>query len=112
VAADVDIEPGSLDIKGSTQPEIYDGTVRRMIAELTDPIKAATFWQNSLRLDGPIEIWEINGERYLYNGNHRWHAALEAGARIPIANIIIVVQGTSQILTWPLDRMTRVPGFK
>ena len=34
-------------------------------------------------LDGPIEIWEIGGERFLYNGNHRFHAAVLAGVEIP-----------------------------
>src|SRR3954466_4459309 len=43
----------------------------------------ARFWQDTLAKDGPIEVWEIHGERFLFNGNHRYQAAVAAGADIP-----------------------------
>jgi hypothetical protein len=102
------VDPTSLNIIGSTQPEFYDGIVHDMRQRLrTDP---SAFWKTSLNEDGPIEIWEIDRKRYLYNGNHRWHAAVEENATIPAENIRIVGKTGSQIPTWPLNQMHRLPG--
>ena len=42
---------------------------------------------------GPIEVWVIRGERYLFNGNHRFQAALQASVEIP-ADLIRIVEKT------------------
>ncbi len=104
------VDPMSLNIAGSTQIELFDGTIQAMRAQLRS--NAAAFWKNALSQDGPIEIWEINGQRYLYNGNNRWHAALEEGVTIPADSIRIIDKTGSQIPTWPLDQMVRLPGTK
>jgi hypothetical protein len=57
------IDPLSLNITGSTQPQLSAGTIAAMAQELQDSNRAAVFWQNSLKNDGPIEIWEIKGQR-------------------------------------------------
>jgi hypothetical protein len=104
------VSPQALNVKGGTQPEVFKGTVDAMVQELkTDPVK---FWQDALATDGPIEIWEINGERWLFNGNHRYQAAIQAGADIPAANIKIVDKTGSTIPTWRFDQMTWLPGLK
>lgn len=75
------MNPQALNIKGATQPELYRGTVDAMVQALrADP---ALFWQESFDKDGPVEVWEITGERFLYNGNHRYQAAVQAGVDIP-----------------------------
>ena len=93
-----DIDPTSLHIVGSTQPELFDGTIQAMRQQFrNDP---AAFWKQALSQDGPIEIWEINGQRYLSNGNHRWQAAaVEEGVTIPAENILIIDRTGSQIPT-------------
>jgi hypothetical protein len=73
---------------------------------------AAAFWKKSLAEDGPIQIWVINGKRYLYNGVHRWHAAMEEGVTIPPENIQVIDKTGSQIPTWLLDQMERLSGTK
>lgn len=100
----------ALNIRGATQLEIFQGTVDAMIRELTtDP---ARFWQETLAKDGPIEIWEINGERFLFNGNHRYQAAVQAGVDIPDFMIRITERTGSTILTFPLDKLVWLPGLK
>jgi hypothetical protein len=59
-----------------------------------------------------LEIWEINGERFLYNGNHRYHAAAQAGADIPPTAVRIVDRTGSTIPTFPLDQLDWLPGMK
>jgi hypothetical protein len=104
------VEPKALDIKGSTQPEIFRGTVDAMVQQLTThPLK---FWQDTLVNDGPLEIWVINGERYLYNGNHRFQAALLAGVEIPPDLIVLVDKTGSQIPTFLLEDLVWLSGFK
>jgi hypothetical protein len=104
------LTPQSLNLKGGTQPEIYKGTVDGIAqALLTDP---AGFWQNALVQDGPIEIWEINGERWLFNGNHRYQAAMKAGVEIPESQIKIVDMTGTAIPTWRFDQMTWLTGTK
>jgi hypothetical protein len=103
------IDPLSLNIIGSTQPQLSAGRIAAMVQELQDPNRAAAFWQNSLKNDGPIEIWEINGQRFLYNGNHRWHAAVAAGINIPAVSIRVVQRPGCTIPTWPLNSLTRIP---
>ena len=98
------MDPQSLNVKGGTQPELYHGTIDAMVRELkTNPAK---FWQDAIGRDGPIEIWEINGERWLFNGNHRYQAAVQAGVDIPSDQIVIVVKTGSSIPTWRFDQMT------
>lgn len=104
------MDTSTLNIKGSTQPEVFRATVDAMAKALA--ADAAKFWQESVSKDGPIEVWEINGERYLYNGNHRYHAAVQAGADIPEFAIVIVDRTGSSIPTFPLDQLTWLPGFK
>ncbi len=100
----------ALNIKGSTQPEVFRDTVDAMANAVA--ADAPKFWQESVSKDGPLEIWEINGERYLYNGNHRYHAAVQAGVEIPDAAILIVDRTGSSIPTYPLDQLDWLPGFK
>jgi len=69
---------------------------------------AAAFWKEAAK-DGPIEIWRINGQNYLANGNHRFFAAMEAGVDIPTEMIKIVEKTASDIPTFQLHNMTRVP---
>ncbi|HZT83678.1 MAG TPA: hypothetical protein VFA26_25840 [Gemmataceae bacterium] len=104
------MKPHALNIKGSTQPEIYRGTVDAMVQELQ--ADAAKFWQEALSKNGPIEVWEINGERFLYNGNHRYHAAVQAGVEIPDAMITIVDRSGSTIPKFPLTQLDWLPGVK
>ncbi len=102
--------PQSLNLKGSTQPEIYMGTVDAIAqVMLTNP---AQFWQDSLVQDGPIEIWEIHGERWLFNGNHRYQAAVQASVDIPESCITIVNRSGSAIPTWHFDQMIWLAGIK
>jgi hypothetical protein len=104
------VTPQALNIHGSTQPEVFRGTVEAMAQALSlDP---AMFWQESLDTDGPIEIWEINGERFLYNGNHRYHTAEQAGVDVPDWMIRIKDKTGSSIPTFPLDQLDWLPGFK
>jgi len=70
------------------------------------------FWRDSFLKDGPVEIWEINGERYLFNGNHRFHAAIQAGVEIPDDMIDFKNKTGSSILTFPLDQINWLPGFR
>jgi len=104
------VQPHSLNIKGSTQPEVFCATVDAMARALAgDPDR---FWQESLAKDGPIEIWEISGERFLFNGNHRYHAAVQAGVEIPSYMIRLVDRTGSNIPTFPLDQLTWLAGLK
>jgi hypothetical protein len=104
------MNPNALGIQGSTQPELFRGTVDAMAQQLkANPTR---FWQDALANDGPIEIWVINGERYLFNGNHRFHAAVQAGVDIPADGIRIVDKAGSQIPTFLLNALTWLPGVK
>ena len=81
-----------------------------MVRELTtDPAK---FWQDALATDGPLEIWEINGERWLANGNHRFQAALRAAAAIPGDHVRILEKSNLAIPTWRFADMIWLPGMK
>ena len=102
--------PQSLNLTGATQPEIYTETVEAIVRELlTNP---AAFWQSALAQDGAMEIWEINGERWLFNGNHRYQAALQADVEIPNSHIRIVVKTGATIPTWLFDQMIWLAGSK
>jgi len=104
------LSPQLLNLKGGTQPEIYQGTVDAIAQELrVDP---TTFWQDAKLDDGPIEIWEINGDRWLFNGNHRYQAAIQAGVDIPDTHIWIVHKSGSTIPTWRFDQMIWLAGRK
>jgi hypothetical protein len=104
------VQPQALQISGSTQPEVFDGTVAAMAGALA--ADAQRFWQDSFARDGPIEIWEIGGRRFLYNGNHRYHAAIRAGVEIPDTMIVVVDRTGSTIPTFPLDQLDWLPGHK
>lgn len=104
------MSPQSLSVVGSTQPEIFRVTVDEMARALT--VDPTFFWASTLRMNGPIEVWVINGERYLFNGNHRYQAALAAGADIPPEAVVIVDQTGSSILTFRFDQMVWMPGRK
>jgi hypothetical protein len=104
------MSPQSLNVVGSTQPEVFRLTVEEMAqAVMADP---AFFWINTVQSDGPIEIWVINGERFLFNGNHRYQAALAAGADIPPDVIDVKDKTGSSILTFRFDQMVWLPGRK
>jgi hypothetical protein len=99
-----------LNVQGGTQPEIFQGTVDAMVQDLrTDP---ATFWRKAFTEDGPIEIWDINGERWIYNGNHRYQASLQAGVDIPDSEVRCVDRKGAAILTWRFNQMIFLPGLK
>ena len=102
--------PQSLNGIGGTQPEIYRGTVDEMVQALQ--ADSTAFWPKALARDGPIEIWEINGERWFFNGNHRFHAAVQAGVEIPDTHILVVDKTGTAILTWRFDQMTWLSGKK
>jgi hypothetical protein len=104
------VTPQALNIRGSTQPEVFRASVDAMAHALLQD--ANQFWQQSLSQDGPLEIWEINGERYLYNGNHRFHAAVQAGVEIPETLVLISDMTGSAISTFTLDQLDWLPGFK
>jgi hypothetical protein len=104
------LDPLLLNLKGGTQPEIFEGTVDDMAGELR--LDAMKFWLAALAKDGPIEIWEINGERWLANGNHRYQAAIRAGVAIPADMIGIVDMSGCTAPTWRFDQMTWLPGRK
>lgn len=76
---------------------------------MTDP---GRFWQEALARDGPIEVWVIQGERYLHNGNHRFHAAVQAGVGIPADHIRIMDKTGSQIPTFRFADLTWLSGTK
>ena len=97
-------------MKGGTQPEIYRATVEAIAQELlSDP---TAYWQSALAQDGPIEIWEINGERWLYNGNHRYQAAVLANVDIPESQVSVVAMTGTSIPKWRFDQMTWLAGVK
>lgn len=73
---------------------------------------AEGFWRGSLAQDGPIEIWVIQGERYLFNGNHRYHAADIARRAIPDDMIKIVEKPGVPIPTFLLKDLVWLPGLK
>lgn len=102
--------PQSLNVKGGTQPEIYKETVDEMSQALL--ADAAAFWKTALVRDGPIEIWEVNGEAWLFNGNHRYQAAIQAGVEIPDEQICVVDMTGTAILLWRFDQMAWLSGKK
>lgn len=104
------MHPTALGIKGSTQPEIFKGTVDAMTQQLK--ANPTTFWQDTLATDGPMEIWILGGDRYLFNGNHRFQAALQADVEIPTDAIRIVNKVGLPIPTFLLKDLTWLPGLK
>lgn len=102
--------PQSLNILRPIQPEIFQDTIDDMVQEIrTDP---ARFWQQSFQDDGPIEIWVIGGRRFLANGNHRYQAAVLAGADIPDDMIDVQDKTGLAVPTFPLDQLDWLPGRK
>jgi hypothetical protein len=104
------MSPQSLNVVGSTQPEIFQQTVDEMVQAIQADLDH--FWQGALRTDGPIEVWVIGGERYLFNGNHPYQAAVAAGADIPNDVILVRDRTGSTIPTFRLDQLVWLPGRK
>ena len=104
------MNPQSLNVIGSTQPEIFRVTVDEMAQALL--ADADLFWSATVSQDGPIELWEIKGERFLFNGNHRYQAAIGAGTDIPIEAILVRDMAGSAIPTFRFDQMVWMPGRK
>ena len=102
--------PQALNLKGGTQPEIFKGTVDAIAQRLL--VNPAAFWEAAFAQDGPIEIWEINGERWLCNGNHRYQAAVQTGVEIPESQVIVVNMPGTAIPTWRFDQMIWLAGSK
>lgn len=104
------LNPLDLNIKGATQPEVFRGRVDLIVqALIEDP---ARFWQECLDKDDLIEIWVINGERYLFDGVHRYYAAIEAGEEIPDFVIDTKDETGSNIPTFRLDLLDWMPGVQ
>jgi hypothetical protein len=59
-----------------------------------------------------LEIWEINGQRWLANGNHRYQAAIRAGVPIPSDHVRIIDKTGHTIPTWRFDQTSWLPGLK
>jgi hypothetical protein len=102
------VDPKSLNIVGSTQKKLYDGDIAWMRQQLRD--NEIQFWKDTVAADGKIRIIEINGRRFLANGNHRWHAAVAEGKTIPKWAIEIQVRPEFKGELTPFDQMIRVPG--
>jgi hypothetical protein len=97
-----------LNIVGSTQGKLYNGDIAWMRQQLRN--NPEQFWRQTVATDGKIKILEINGRRYIANGNHRWHAAVEEKVTIPKWAIEVQVRPEFRGRLTPLDQMTRVPG--
>ncbi|MBI1833022.1 MAG: hypothetical protein HYR84_16400 [Planctomycetes bacterium] len=104
------VTPQSLNVVGATQPDIYIGTIDDIAALLSSD--SAKYWQETLKDDGPIAVWPINGERWLSNGNHRYQAALRLGIEIPDSHVTFEDLANKAIPTWRFDQMTWFPGRK
>ena len=102
------VDPKSLNITGSTQGELFSGDIAWMRQQLrNNPEK---FWKDTVAEDGKIKILEIQGKRYLSNGNHRWHAAVDEGVTIPDWAIEFQLRPEYRGQLTPLDQMIRLPG--
>lgn len=104
------MSPHALNLVGATQVEIYAETVDDMVKAIQ--IDAGRFWRQSLLTDGPIEIWEVSGLRYLSNGNHRYQAALLTGVDIPEDSIVLIDKSLSLVVTFRFDQMIWLQGHK
>jgi hypothetical protein len=106
------VDPRSLNIHGSMQPELFAGTVQGMRQQLSNLHTAEAFWRQSVARDGPITIYEISGQRFLFNGNHRFQAALAEGVPIPEWAIRIEQRPNYSGPLFGLDQMIWLPGNK
>ncbi|VTR98885.1 rhs repeat-associated core domain-containing protein : YD repeat protein OS=Isosphaera pallida (strain ATCC 43644 / DSM 9630 / IS1B) GN=Isop_2419 PE=4 SV=1: RHS_repeat: PT-HINT [Gemmata massiliana] len=104
------VDVKSLNIAGSTDAVFHPEIVQGMRLQIRANSKK--FWADALAKDGPIEIWEIGGKRYLFNGNHRYRAALAEDVAIPEANLKIIDKTGSKIPTFGLNEMVPAPGLK
>lgn len=104
------MRPQSLNVIGATQTDLYQSTVDDMVQLLR--IDPDAFWSDSFRTDGPVEVWELNGQRFLSNGNHRYQAASIADVEIPDQMIVIRQMTGSGVLTFRFDQMIWLPGRK
>ena len=102
--------PHALNVCGSTQPEVFEATVATMARMMKT--NHARFWRDSVKGEGPIELWEINGARFIYNGNHRYHAAVRAGEDIPDDALRSIDKTGTNIPTFLLADLDWLPGFK
>jgi hypothetical protein len=106
------VTPRSLNVNGSMDPVVFEGTIDGMRAQLRNPQTAEAFWRSTVARDGPITIYEINGQRYIFNGNHRFQAALAEGAEIPEWAIRVEQRPNYTGPLFRLDQMDRLPGTK
>lgn len=91
------VNPNSLSVIGSIQPYL----TRHILDSMIEKMQQGKFdWEKAKDNDGPIEIWEIAGKRYLANGNHRYHAAWQAGVEIPQNQILVVNKGKIEVPTF------------
>lgn len=96
------VHPTSLNVIGSLQPDLTKEILDSMIGKM----KEGQFdWNKAKENDGFIEIWEINGNRYLGNGNHRYFAAEQLGIDIPAAQIIIIDKSHTEVPTFLRENM-------
>lgn len=91
------VNPNSLEIIGSIQPYL----TRSILDSMVEKMQGGKFdWEKAKENDGPIEIWEIEGRRYLANGNHRYRAAQYAGINIPSNQVVVVHKGQMDVPTF------------
>lgn len=96
------VNPDSLNVIGSLQPDL----TREILDSMIQTMKEGKFdWDKAKENDGFIEIWEVNGNRYLANGNHRYYAAEHLGINIPKAQIIIIDKGNIEVPTFLRENM-------
>lgn len=99
----------ALNIAGSLNAAIERNRIDFLKNLLGDPKTRGAAWDKMGLDDGPIEIWNINGKRFLANGNHRFHAAKELGIPIPHNQVKIIDKGSSPIPTIRLEDLVELP---
>ncbi len=99
------VYPKNLKVIGSLQADL----TKEILDSMIDKMKEGKFdWDKAKENDGFIEIWEINGKRYLANGNHRYFAAEQAGVSIPKAQILIMNKEKTEAPTFLRENMNIV----
>ncbi len=96
------VHPNSLNVIGSLQPDLTKEILDSMIQKMEE---GKFDWEKAKENDGFIEIWEVQGNRYLANGNHRYYAAEQIGIDIPPAQIVIIDKGNKDIPTFLRENM-------
>jgi hypothetical protein len=106
------VDPRRLGVSGSTQPEIFAGTVSDMRQAMRSNHEA--FWRESIKR-GPVRILEVESmdqRRVLEDGNHRFQAALAEELPIPDWAFRVELVTTWGSPIWPLHQQTWLPGRK